>query len=355
MPISAHHEAAVAVGRLQHVAAGALGLLGKPLDAGHAAGRAPGTGGYMVGQAAGRQAGGEVAGCPWAARARALVVRPPAAPDRHHPPPQAHPLSNSARDSASGLPLSRVIRRQMSSRAATTPSYQLRGKGERRQRGARWRLCCRVCGCLHNRQCEAHPAPSHTLAHRRRMLARSLPGRRPQSSNRSAAAAMAARVSSPPQSGTLASGLPVAGLNTWAGQGRAGGRGCRQPGQQAAKPPPYPPPPPWPSPPASLRWRRRSIGLLRSTACATAWGRPAARARLWVTGFPSGAGRVLRCSSFPKLAIAPLERQRPTRRHASARLVSPALAGGAVAASASGWSCGGCGIREKQPAKCSPS
>jgi hypothetical protein len=34
---AAHHEAAVAVGRLQHVPARALGLLRKPLNAGHAA------------------------------------------------------------------------------------------------------------------------------------------------------------------------------------------------------------------------------------------------------------------------------------------------------------------------------
>lgn len=60
-------------------------------------------------------------------------------------------------------------------------------------------------------------------AHRLRMAACSLPGRRPQVSNWVAASAMAARVSLAPHRGTVAMALPVAGLSTCHGVGRVCG------------------------------------------------------------------------------------------------------------------------------------
>ena len=89
-------------------------------------------------------------------------------------------------------------------------------------------------------------------AYRRSTAARSLPGRAAQGRNASAAAAMADRVSAPPQRATLAMGWPVAGLTTCragafeaAGQERGGGRRrCRShrwvraaPDLRAAQPP----------------------------------------------------------------------------------------------------------------------
>ena len=126
------HEAAVPVWRLQDVAARALGLLGKPLDAGHAArrraGRQKGGPSSSEGSAAATDACMGRTRCP----AATLPSCIPTTSHGHLPPTSspspalhAHPLSNSPRDSASGLPLSRVMRRVMSSRAPTTASYQL--------------------------------------------------------------------------------------------------------------------------------------------------------------------------------------------------------------------------------------
>jgi hypothetical protein len=86
---------------------------------------------------------------------------------------EASPVSTSLRASASGLPHSRVMRRARSSRAAQAASCQ-----------------------------------------RRSAAARSRAGRAAQGPNAAAAAAIAARVSGPPQSETRARRPPVAGLST---------------------------------------------------------------------------------------------------------------------------------------------
>lgn len=111
-------EAAAGVGGGQHVTARPPRLLRKPGKRGHTAGtkRAPACG--LQGAGEERWAGGRAAG-PADGRGIMQTVAPAvhAAASWARVSQATHPLSNSAHASASGLPLSRVIRRVTSARA----------------------------------------------------------------------------------------------------------------------------------------------------------------------------------------------------------------------------------------------